>query len=59
LIEKIQNQGSNWKIHVNMRAAINQIRGQIEELEVYGQLRVNMHKFRTNDQNEEDSQHKG
>jgi hypothetical protein len=59
LIEEIQNQGSNWKICVNIRVGINQIRGQIEELKVCGQLKVNMHKFRTKDQNEEGSQYKG
>jgi hypothetical protein len=32
LIEEIQNQGPNWKRRVNVRAEIDQIRGQIEEI---------------------------
>jgi hypothetical protein len=33
LIEKIQNQGPNWKMHVNKGTEIDQIKGQIEEIE--------------------------
>jgi hypothetical protein len=43
---------------MNIKVEIDQIRGQIEELKVCGQLKVNMHKFRTKDQNEEGSQYK-
>jgi hypothetical protein len=33
LIEEIQNQWPNWKRHVNKGIEIDQIRGQIEEIE--------------------------
>jgi hypothetical protein len=53
LIEEIQNQWSNWKRHVNIRAEIDQIRGQIEEIKKFViQLRVKIHKFKIKDQNE-------
>jgi hypothetical protein len=33
LIEEIQNQGTNWKWHVNKGTEIDQSKGQIEEIE--------------------------
>jgi hypothetical protein len=33
LIEEIQNEGPNWKRSVNKGTKIDQIRGQIEEIE--------------------------
>jgi len=33
LIEEIQNQGPNWKRHVNIKVEIDRIRSQIEEIE--------------------------
>jgi uncharacterized NAD(P)/FAD-binding protein YdhS len=38
LIEEIQNQGPNWKRHVNIRVEIDRIRDQIEEI---GSLLIN------------------
>jgi hypothetical protein len=38
MIEEIQNQGPNWKRHVNKGTEIDQMRGQIEEI---GSLLIN------------------
>ena len=45
---------------MNIGPEIDQIRGQIEEIKKFVvQLRIKMHKFKTNDQNEKDGQLKG
>jgi hypothetical protein len=56
LIEEIQNQGPNCKSHKTSKVEIDQIRGQIEENWKFdGQLRVQVHKLETKDQDENDT----
>jgi len=56
LIEEIQNQGPNCKSRKTSKVEIDQIRGQIEENWKFdGQLRVQVHKLETKDQDENDT----
>ena len=56
MIEEIQNQGPNHKSRETSRAETDQIRGEIKENWKFdGQLRVQMHKLETKNQDENDT----